>query len=125
MKKNNKLTPQIHKEIVSLAQQLPVMYRTTKDGKALMPVQTKVVKGSEIESGKLSNGDDVNPDKLYISKNRQPLTVNHEVEMIDLYQKKGMTAVNNYAGMVVMMAKQAEESQKKQELEVTNNDKNQ
>lgn len=125
MKKNNKLTPQTHKEIVSLAQQLPVMYRTTKDGKALMPVQTKVVKGSEIESGKLSNGDAVNPDKLYISKNRQPLTVNHEVEMIDLYQKKGMVAVNNYAGMVVMMAKQAEENQKKQELEVTNNDKNQ
>jgi len=110
MKKNNKLTPEVYKEILELAETLPAMYRTDANGKVLMPMQTKMVKGSEIEGGKLSNGDDANPDKNYIQKQRQPLTVNHSVEMIDLYKTKGIVAVKNYAGRVFLMAKQSEEA---------------
>ena len=110
MKKNNKLTPEVYKEILTLADSLPVMYRTDAKGKVLMPMQTKMIKGSEIEGGKLSNGDDANPDKNYIQKGRQPLKVNHAVEMINLFKTKGIAAVKNYAGRIFMMAKQAEEN---------------
>lgn len=110
MKKNNKLTPEVYKEILELAATLPTMYRTDANGKVLMPMQTKMVKGSDIEGGKLSNGDDANPDKNYIQKQRQPLIVNHSVEMIDLYKTKGIVAVKNYAGRVFLMAKQSEEA---------------
>jgi hypothetical protein len=109
MKKNNRLTPEVYKEILELAGTLPVMYRTGANGKVLMPMSSKLVKGSEIE-GKLSNGDDPNPNKNYVQKQRQPLTVNHAVEMIDLYKTKGITAVKNYAGQVFTIAKQAEEA---------------
>ena len=110
MKKNNKLTTTVYKEILELAATLPVMYRTDAAGKVLMPMQSKIVKGSEIEGGKLSNGDDANPDKNYIQKVRQPLTVNHAVEMLDLYKREGIVAVKNYAGRVFMMAKKSEEA---------------
>jgi hypothetical protein len=108
MKQPNKfkLTPQIHKQLVELAKDLPALQQLSPTGKPLFRAACDFV-GTDLtaHSGRYDRY------KQKIIRKQEPILVNHQVELIDKYQKRGMPAVDAYVAKVREIAAQHEENQ--------------
>ena len=102
MKKNKfKLTPEAHKQIITIATALPKLQKTDKSGTPLFRVVTKVVKGFDLPPGTLVGGKEPDTKKNYVQKGKEPLLVNHEVNMVSEYKLYGQKGIDDYRASIL------------------------
>ncbi|MCE3278016.1 MAG: hypothetical protein K0S44_207 [Bacteroidetes bacterium] len=110
--KPNKITPQVYKTLVETAAKLPPFQRKDKNGNLLWRAASRFVKGSELTQKVTADGKAIKPDEMYVQQGRQPLLVNHQVNLIEVYMKDGQPGVDEY---VDFFANIHEESKTKKE----------
>lgn len=123
MKYKHKISPQVHKDIIAIAQELPPLQKLSKQGKPLFRAVSKFVKGSDLPANVKIKGqpepkvrtmeellserpalqdERVGPDpnKMYIRHGREPILVNHKLNLIDSYQNEGPEGMKRYVASV-------------------------
>lgn len=107
MKHQNKfkLTPQVYKQLMEIAHDLPQLQQLTPTGKPMYRAKPVFVGTDLTREAALNKMGYRNT----IQRNKEPLLVNHEVQLIDRYQRLGMDAVNAYAAKCREIAAQYEE----------------
>jgi len=105
MKKNKfKLTPEAHTKIKLLAKEFPKLQKLSKNGEPLFRLLTITKKGSELPPDtKLNSGESINKDKVYVTRVKEPILVNHELNMIDVYKKDGEAGIIDYVKYIDLM----------------------
>lgn len=92
MGNKHKLTPQEYKEIVLSANALPKIQRVNTDGSPQLRNVTKF------------QGAEYNELTKMITKNslhgKEPVLINHEVEMVKHFKRSGEVAVKHYVLMI-------------------------
>lgn len=99
MKKNIRkfnLTPQAHKSIIETARTLPQMVRLNPDGSQMARDVTKF-KGVEYIDEK---GNKSEKPYNHFTKGKEPVFINHEVEMINRFWQHGEPGVQAYVDSV-------------------------
>lgn len=89
MRNNYKLTPQAYKSILILAKSLGPFQRRDKNGELMFRKVTHF-KGT---NGWAPEGDYKN----HIQRDSEPIMVNHEVNLVEVYQKYGLPGIKAYA----------------------------
>jgi hypothetical protein len=105
MKNKFKLTPTIHKEIINVSRVLPNLVKLNADGSKQMRIITNTIKGSEIALKERKSIKHFSESKVYVQKMLEPVTVNHELEMIKIYQTQGYTFLQKYIEFVNQITK--------------------
>jgi hypothetical protein len=98
MKRKFNLTPQAHKAIVELARTLPQIIRLNADGTQQVRVKTTY-----------------NGGKTY-SKTKEPVLVNHEVELINRFWASGTNGVTEYCNNIKKLLQMEEAGKVNQSL---------
>lgn len=86
----NKLTPEVYKGLVELSKTLPKMIRTDKNGNPLYRIATEYTGGKQYK------------------KFKEPVLVNHEVKLCDIYKKAGDKGIQLYVSQLKQLEKQNE-----------------
>lgn len=86
-----KLTPQVHKQIVEAAKQLPPLVKVDSNGKPLYR-KLNTYKGATMKI----NGSYTKTTQHEL----QPVFINHEVELIQAYQQYGDKGITSYVELV-------------------------
>lgn len=81
---------------------------------------SKTVKGSDLPEDVLIEGKSPSPDKLYVQHGREPILINHETNLVEIYQKDGQVGVDAYVKFFKDMLEEAAKinEAKKAELQV-------
>lgn len=100
MKKKHKLTPEAYKQICGLAESLPTLYKTDKQGRVLR-TQVTVLKESKLDETrtKVQNS---------IERSSPAQTVNHKVNLVTEWESKGQEGIDKYAANVRFIVEQAQ-----------------
>lgn len=95
-----KLTPEAYKMIKELVTKLPKVPKLDKNDKPVYQEKWDKVKGYDLPMGKKVNGEDPVADGNY--KLRKPIMQmhNHEVSLVDAWQKLGQHGVDAYVKWV-------------------------
>ncbi len=101
MKRNYKLTPQIYKQLVTLAKGLAPFVKVDSTGKVLYKNVTDL-KSSQIEGDKIRNT---------FERKQVPMQVNHEVNLIEAYKRKGHDGVQKYIDELNRIVKEQKENE--------------
>lgn len=115
MKKNNKITPEIHKEIVKIAKSLPLFYRTDISGNTIYTTKTTIKKWNELSEDELKQAlknKSIKEGKSISITNRKPVFVNHEVMLIEAFKKKGISGIDSYVNHCNNLKRTADENAK-------------
>lgn len=98
IKNNFKLTPDIRAEIIVISRQLPKLHRKNTGGELMYRAATQIVKGSDLPHKVLINNKktEPHPDKKYLQRGREPILINHEVNLIKVYMQKGQPGIDDY-----------------------------
>lgn len=115
MKKNNKITPEIHKEIIQTAKDLPMFYRTDKSGKVVYTTKTTVKKWEELSEEELKQAEQnkaIKPGKSISISKKLPVLINHEVMLIEAYKSKGREGIDVYVNHCNNLKRTADENAK-------------
>jgi|ERR1044072_1379650 hypothetical protein len=114
--KKFKLTPQVHKDIIAIAQQLPPLQKLSKLGNPLSRAVSRPVKGSDLPEGTLVKGKPVQPDGRYIQKGTEPILINHKLNLIETFENEGPEGMRKYVASVKKIFKDTEEKLAAEEL---------
>lgn len=95
-----KLTPEAYKALKKIATDLPKVPKTDKNGNPVFQTDWKRVKGYDLPMGVKVDGKDPEANANY--KKRVPVMQwqNHEVSLVDAWQKLGQTGVDAYVKWV-------------------------
>lgn len=99
MKKRQKVTPEIHKEILQIADGLPMFYRTDKSGKTVYSTKTEVKKWEDLTEDELKQAlknPNIKPGKKISISRKEPVLINHVVMLIEYYQSGGRELMDKY-----------------------------
>ena len=86
----NKLTPEVYKGLLELSETLPKLIKIDKNGKPLYRIETEYNGGRQYK------------------RTKAPLMVNHAVNLIDIYKRKGDKGVNIYVNECKRLVKEHE-----------------
>lgn len=86
----HKLTTDVYKGLVELSKTLPKMIRTDKNGNPIYRVATEYTGGKQYK------------------KFKEPVLVNHEVKLIDIYKNTGDKGIQMYVSQLKQIEKQNE-----------------
>jgi hypothetical protein len=118
MKKNSKkpnqfkLTPEACKMINGLLKILPQFQRRNEKGDLMFRANTKLVQGKDLPQGTILNGGEkINKDKMYVQRFKEPILVNHSVNLYEIYQKDGQTGVDAYVNFFMDLHEKNKKSQ--------------
>jgi hypothetical protein len=95
-KQNNKITPQVYKQLESLSKELPQFQRKNTDGSLMYRSFGKRVSGYDVPKADRETIKDFDVKKYYSQKGQEPVLVNHSVNLRNVYQKEGQTGVDAY-----------------------------
>lgn len=93
LKNKFKLIPEVYKSIKSLAQNLPKFQKRDAAGNLLWRQTSKFDHTEHFQQG---NGKTPTTYTKHILKGKEPVLVNHEVNMVEIYQKDGWIGLNRY-----------------------------
>jgi hypothetical protein len=103
LKNKHKLTPADYKHIKTVAMNLP-QFQRVKDGKPMTRIVTKFI-GQIKTIGGIKNS---------YQKIEEPIMVNHELNLIEVFKKDGMSGVETYCAHFVNLYKQEKAEQLKE-----------
>lgn len=106
MKKKHKLTPEAYKQICGLAESLPTLYKTDKQGRVLRTSTSKLMSGKE--ANEQESTDKYSEQKMYVRKEQVVQTVNHKVNLVTEWESKGQEGIDKYAANVRFIVEQAQ-----------------
>jgi hypothetical protein len=102
-----KLTPQAYKNILAICARLAKFQQVDKTGKLRFEPVAKFIGTKDFQ---LSEIKGVGPSYTkQIEKGKKPLLINHQVNLIDIYQKDGDGGVKLYVDHFEKLANEAKE----------------
>jgi hypothetical protein len=107
LKNKFKLTPEVYKSIKLLAQNLPKFQKRDAAGNLLW---RDVSKFDGLKDFMQGGGKIPTTYKKQILKGKEPLLVNHEVNMVEIYQKDGWVGLNRYVDFFKELSQKNHES---------------
>lgn len=108
---------QAYKDIKTISASLPKFQRKNPDGSLMYSERVKTVLGKDLPK-EYKKKNDWFPMRNYTIRTKEPVLINHEVNMIKLYNEKGMDAVNGYIESINNIVKSVS-SQIKNDKELT------
>ncbi len=119
MTKKHHLGPDDYKAIVDRSQKLPQLVRLTPNGEPMSRSITKTVKGKNLPEGTkvtVTKGGksfeaDPEAETLYVQHIKEPVWVNHKVEMVSAFWKNGNQGVIEYINRVEAIAAKSAEKE--------------
>lgn len=100
MKNKYKLTPDIHKDLINVAKTMPASQRVDRNKKPMFRIVTQL-KSSVLEGEKIKNS---------FTNIKEPIMVNHEVNLREVYQKDGPAGVREYVEFFMSLKKEENEN---------------
>lgn len=116
MKKRNKVTPEIYKEILQIAHGLPMFYRTDKSGKTVYTTKTEVKKWEDLTEDELKQAlknPNIKPGKKISISRKEPVLINHVVMLTEYYQAGGRETMDKYIDHCHKLKQSADANSKK------------
>ena len=102
MKNRHKITPDIRKILTNTATSLPKMQKVGPTGLPAFRVLDKCVMGRDLpDDAPIEGGGKPSPNKLYHSKIKEPLYLNHSVNLNEIFMKDGMAGVKAYTQFIM------------------------
>lgn len=110
MKKKHKLTHEAYEQICGLAESLPTLYKTDKQGRVLR-TQVTVLKESKLDETrtKVQNS---------IERSSPAQTVNHKANLVTEWESKGQEGIDKYAANVRFIVEQAQKRDAERQAEI-------
>lgn len=109
----NKISPQKHKEFISIAATLPPLQKTDKNGNRLSRATSRPISFEDLpQTDKDKFYKELGLDakkKRYIQRGSEPILVNHKLALIEAYENHGQGGVDRYVSRVQQMAEQKSE----------------
>jgi hypothetical protein len=107
MKNKFKLSPADYKHIKTVAMNLP-QFQRVKDGKPMTRIVTKNQTSEYVPDGAMGKI------KNSFQRVEEPIMVNHELNLIEVFKKDGMSGVETYCAHFVNLYKQEKAEQLKE-----------
>ena len=107
LKNKFKLTPEVYKSIKLISKSLPKFQRKDSQGNLMW---REVSKFDGVKNFKQGGGKIPTTYEKQILKGKEPLLVNHEVNMVEIYQKDGLVGLNRYVDFFKELSQKNHES---------------
>jgi hypothetical protein len=104
------LTPDAYKKLITISGELPRLQKLDKNGNPLYKSNPLFV-GYVMDDNKLSRYT------KKIQRIKEPVLVNHAVNLVDIYQQKGWPGVDKYVETCKVIAMRSAEVGEKKEVE--------
>ena len=102
MKNRHKITPEVRKVLANTVKSLPPMQKIGATGMPLFRLLNKCVMGRDLpEDAPIEGGKKPSPYKLYHTKIKEPIYLNHSVNLNEIFMKDGMAGVKAYTQFVM------------------------